>query len=238
MRGENTSTGRGGRSREWSPARSAMSFQAEGQPDVENALEDGVEADHPYQSKRARARRIPIPNSIEMIPHRIRNDSFSISFRSRIAPMIWKIPTAITHPAMKKRRTRAVMPGQAKVRIPAAIPRSPIAASHQRGAGAPPMTADMSASKPSMKAYTPYTTTSVSSVSPGKMNASTPKPIATMPRSNRIHQFFLPFRAASQRPGGARRSPRVGSCSLEVPLSSIVSTMKTASSVSDLSQFC
>lgn len=57
MRGENTSTGRGGRSREWSPARSAMSFQAEGQPDVENALEDGVEADHPYQSKRARARR-------------------------------------------------------------------------------------------------------------------------------------------------------------------------------------
>jgi hypothetical protein len=28
--------------------------------------------------------------------------------------MIWKIPTAITHPAMKKRRTRAVMPGQAE----------------------------------------------------------------------------------------------------------------------------
>jgi hypothetical protein len=34
-----------------------VSFQAEGQPDVENAFEDGVEADHPYQSKRARARR-------------------------------------------------------------------------------------------------------------------------------------------------------------------------------------
>ena len=57
MRGENISTRRAGRSRKSSPARSAVSFQAEGQPDVENALEDGVEADHPYQSKRARARR-------------------------------------------------------------------------------------------------------------------------------------------------------------------------------------
>ena len=47
------------------------------------------------------------------------------------------------------------MPGMMMVRMPTAMPSRPTTASHQRGAGAPPMIAAASASAPSIKAKMP-----------------------------------------------------------------------------------
>jgi hypothetical protein len=88
----------------------------------------------------------------ESTPLAISSHSFSISLRSLIAPTICRSPVAIAQPAMNSSSTSAVMPGQAKVRIPTAMPKSPTSASHQRGAGAPPMTASARASTPSASA--------------------------------------------------------------------------------------
>src|SRR5215470_17904265 len=60
----------------------------------------------------------------ESTPLAISSHSFSISLRSLIAPTICRSPVAIAQPAMNSSSTSAVMPGQAKVRIPTAMPNS------------------------------------------------------------------------------------------------------------------
>ncbi len=66
-----------------------------------------------------------------------------------------KIPAAIDHPAMKKRRTNPVTWGQNSVSAPVRMPSTPTSASHQRGEGVSPIMAAPMARPPSNSANTP-----------------------------------------------------------------------------------
>ena len=67
-----------------------------------------------------------------MTPLRISSHSPSISLRSWMAPMIAMTPMAIAQMAMKISRMPAVSTGAKKAMRPAAMPRTPVIASHQR----------------------------------------------------------------------------------------------------------
>ena len=89
---------------------------------------------------------------------------------------------------MNTSSTSAVTPGIRKVSSPTMMPSTPISASHQREPTSPPMIAWASARMPSTSANAPQNSTSVTSVMPGQMKASTPKMMAAMPRSRMSHQ--------------------------------------------------
>src|SRR5215472_13806743 len=70
------------------------------------------------------------PNSTDRAPPRISIHSLSISLRSWIAPMISKIPCTSAQAPMNSTNRIAVMPGHAKVTMPAAMPSRPTTTSH------------------------------------------------------------------------------------------------------------
>ena len=96
-----------------------------------------------------------MPIRIESAPDSPISHSLSISLRRRIAPMIWKMPSAMAQHAMKIEQHQRRHARHEEGHEPAAMPAMPTSASHQREPTLPPMIACANASTPSTSANAP-----------------------------------------------------------------------------------